>query len=69
MSPLEHQGIALASEKASIIQRVFPSTLPVGVSHIDRDSNLWSANFKGFIQHRKVIEAQQPKIFKGKVIL
>lgn len=59
MSPLEHQGIALGSEKASIIQRVFPSTLPVGVSHIDRDSNLWSANFKGFIQHRKIIEATQ----------
>lgn len=28
----------------------------VGVTHSDRDSNLWSGNFKGFIQHRQLIE-------------
>ena len=69
MSPTENQAIALGSKKASIIQRVFPSYLPEGVSHIDREGNLWSGNFKGFIQHRKIIEARQPKIFEGKVIL
>jgi len=55
-SPLDHQGIALSNKKAGIIQRIFPSTLPEGVSHIDRDADLWSGNFKGFIQHRKLIE-------------
>ena len=68
-SPAEHQAIALGSRKAGIIQRVFPSYLPEGVSHIDREGNLWSGNFKGFIQHRKIIEARQPKLFEGKVIL
>lgn len=63
MSPAEHQAIVLGSKKASIIQRVFPSFLPEGISHIDREGNLWSGNFKGFIQHRKIIEARQPKIF------
>lgn len=63
MSPTEHQAIALGSKKASIIQRVFPSFLPEGISHIDREGNLWSGNFKGFIQHRKIIEARQSKIF------
>ena len=69
MSPTCHQAIALGSKKASIIQRVFSILLPEGVSHIDREGNLWSGNFKGFIQHRKIIEARQPKVFEGKVIL
>ena len=68
-SPTEHQAVALGSKKANIIQRVFPSYLPEGVSHIDREGNLWSGNFKGFIQHRKIIEARQPKVFEGKAIL
>ena len=69
MSPTENQAVALGSKKASIIQRVLPSYLPEGISHIDREGNLWSGNFKGFIQHRKIIEARQPKVFEGKVIL
>ena len=69
MSPTEHQAVALGSNRASIIQRVLPSYLPEGISHIDREGNLWSGNFKGFIQHRKIIEARQPKVFEGKVIL
>lgn len=69
MSPTEHQAIALPNKKANILQCVLPSVLPEGVSHIDTNGNIWSGNFKGFIQHRKIIEAQQPKIFKGKVTL
>lgn len=69
MSPTEHQAVAMKSSKAGVIARLFPSNLPQGVSHIDIDNNLWSGNFKGFIQHRKIIEAQIPKIFEGKVIL
>ena len=69
MSPTEHQAVAMKSSKAGVIARLFPSNLPQGVSHIDIDNNLWSGNFKGFIQHRKIIEARQPKVFEGKVIL
>lgn len=29
-----------------------------GISHVDRQGNLWSANFKGFIQHRKTIKGE-----------
>ena len=29
-----------------------------GVSHMDDKGNLWSANFKGFIQHRKTIKGE-----------
>lgn len=29
-----------------------------GISHADRKGNLWSANFKGFIQHRKTIKGE-----------
>ena len=56
LSPTEHQGVAMSRTSASILQRVFPSTLEKGVSHIDRDGNLWSANLKGFLQHRKIME-------------
>jgi hypothetical protein len=36
--------------------RFIPSTWEEGISHMDRDGNLWSGNFKGFIQHRKIIK-------------
>lgn len=29
-----------------------------GISHADRSGNLWSANFKGFVQHRKTIKGE-----------
>jgi len=56
LSPTEHQGIAMKSARAGLIGRIFPSTLERGVSHIDRESNLWSANLKGFLQQRKIME-------------
>lgn len=33
-----------------------------GISHVDRNGNLWSGNFKGFIQHRKTIDGECFKI-------
>lgn len=29
-----------------------------GVSHVDRESNLWSGNFKGWVQYRKTIPGE-----------
>jgi len=56
LSPTEHQGIAMKHTRATLIERIFPSTLERGVSHIDRQGNLWSANLKGFLQQRKIME-------------
>ena len=33
-----------------------PDVWEDGVSHVDCEGNLWSANLKGFIQHRKLLE-------------
>ena len=35
-----------------------PSTWEAGISHVDRDDNLWSAQFKGFIMNRKLIPGE-----------
>lgn len=55
-SPSEHQGIAMKREKASVFNRLFPSSWEEGVSHMDSKGNFWSSNLKGFIQHRKLLE-------------
>jgi thymidylate synthase ThyX len=36
----------------------FPETWEPGISHADRDGNLWSGNFCGFIQYRKTIDGE-----------
>lgn len=33
-----------------------PRTWEKGITHADRNGNLWSGNFKGFIQHRQLID-------------
>lgn len=61
-SPFEHQ----ATPMPEVEPRVYfngggdvevKSYVPEGVSHIDMDGYAWSGNFKGWIQHRKLIEA------------
>jgi hypothetical protein len=36
----------------------FVETWEPGVSHMDRDEQLWSAQFRGWIQHRKLIQGE-----------
>ena len=55
-SPCEHQGRVMQGQEANLVQRVFPSLLEVGVSHMDRTTQLWSGNLKGFVQYRKLLE-------------
>jgi len=62
LSPTESIAIALGNNRATLLERVFPSRLAKGVSHIDREGYLWSANLKGFVQYRKLMEEQ----FKSK---
>lgn len=33
-----------------------PDTWQEGITHVDRNGNFWSGNFKGWIQHRQLIE-------------
>ena len=55
-SPTEQQGRVMKKSKSGIIERVFHSKLEEGVSHMDREGKLWSANLKGFVQYRKILE-------------
>lgn len=50
-SPCTHQGTPM---QAGIAQYI-PFLWPKGVTHVDRNGNLWSGKFKSFIQYRKLI--------------
>jgi thymidylate synthase ThyX len=61
-SALEHQATPITEtvsnfETAKNVP-ICPRTWEKGISHVDRDGNLWSGNFKGWIQHRKTIEGE-----------
>ena len=63
-SALEHQAtpirpIVKGYALSDIINSPFFSeTWEPGISHADRDGNLWSGNFKGFVQHRKLVPGE-----------
>jgi len=50
-SPVEHQSTPMNQ---------FMSNMPLqqGVTHIDRNGQLWSGNLRGWIQHRKLIDGE-----------
>ena len=50
MSPFEHQATPMDFTKDT-----YELTWEKGVTHRDRKDNLWSANFRGWIQYRQVI--------------
>lgn len=59
-SPFEHQATPMAEPEdewgVSIVNKpAFPLSWEEGVTHCDRQGNLWSGNFKGWIQHRQLI--------------
>lgn len=58
LSPVEHVAIALPSNRATLLERIFPSRLTNGISHIDREGYLWSGSLKGFVQYRKLMELE-----------
>lgn len=60
-SALEHQSTPMQIKYGvdyNINCPSFSDTWEKGISHMDRDNNLWSANFKGWIQHRKLIDGE-----------
>jgi len=58
-SPFEHQAIALEiPEDMSVF---FPCNWPKGITHMDRETNLWSGNLRGWIQNRQLINEHEVK--------
>ena len=51
-SPVEHQATPMDVESMC---RFEPETWEPGVSHVSANSDLWSGNLRGWIQHRKLI--------------
>jgi hypothetical protein len=52
-SPVEHQALSFDDLDYDITYS--PHTWPNGVTHMDKTGNLWSGNFRGWIQHRQLI--------------
>lgn len=59
-SALEHQAKVMVGARCDIGINFpkYPNTWEDGISHMDKEGNLWSGNFKGFIQHRKTIKGE-----------
>jgi hypothetical protein len=53
-SPFEHQATPVSNDIDGLYWDDWNST--EGVTHQDSSGNLWSGNFKGWIQHRQLIE-------------
>lgn len=50
-SPFEHQATPIDDAEADFDYLTWPE----GVTHMDKEGELWSGNFCGFIQHRQLI--------------
>ena len=51
-SPVEHQATPMDVESMC---RFEPETWEPGVTHVSANSDLWSGNLRGWIQHRKLV--------------
>jgi len=54
-SPTEHQAKPMRKENWGSNLSSFRQTWEDGITHCDRAGNLWSGNFKGWVQHRQLI--------------
>lgn len=63
-SAFEHQATPMeepnqySPNKRGLNISVVPETWQDGISHVDKNGQLWSGNFCGFIQHRKLIDGE-----------
>lgn len=69
-SPFEHQATPMisADNEAMLIRRLEEGLVGCfddGVTHADRNGNLWSGNFIGFIQHRQLLDDHTCWEYKG----
>ena len=51
-SPIEHQATPMDIDSMC---RFEPDTWEPGVTHVSANSDLWSGNLRGWIQHRKLV--------------
>lgn len=58
-SPFEHQAVALKIPEDIAV--FFPCNWPKGITHMDSETNLWSGNFRGWIQNRQLINEHDVK--------
>ena len=61
-SAFEHQATPIKDGEGATLNALDPRTWEPGISHMDRDCNLWSGNLQGFIQYRKLIPNECYKI-------
>lgn len=56
-SPFEHLGTPMVecTNETMMNAATMPSTWQAGVTHMDKNYNLWSGNFKGWVQYRQLI--------------
>ena len=57
-SALEHQATPMAAAKTTYQSLLDGSCWKQGVSHMDSKGFLWSGNFRGFVQHRKLVDGE-----------
>jgi thymidylate synthase ThyX len=58
-SAMEHVAQVMFQKSVKNIKDMKNTLFTVpGISHMDKNMNLWSGNFKGWIQHRKLIEGE-----------
>ena len=64
-SALEHQATPMIPKSGDwsinsdgVNWTQYPDSWQQGISHCDREGQLWSANFAGWIQHRKLIKGE-----------
>lgn len=53
MSPFEHVATPMA--QADVFSDAVVEHWDKGVTHMDRDENLWSGNFRGWVQYRQLL--------------
>jgi thymidylate synthase ThyX len=57
-SPFEHLGTPMILRGEDTWLSTIPSRWEDGVTHMDRQGRLWSANFRGWVQYRKTIPGE-----------
>lgn len=67
-SPFEHQATPIMPHEDEwgeviINAHAFPLSWEKGITHVDREGNFWSGNFKGWRQHRQLIPNHVCKSF------
>lgn len=55
MSPMEHQATPMMYENGNFLHEF--DRWEKGITHVDRDTNFWSGNFRGWIQYRQLLAA------------